>query len=123
MDRQSSTQKVRRVPAPHGGNLTKDQFEARKTAELASVEGSLSEFRYPIENRDQLHTAISKTSAPLYFRGRRIDAKQLIGQLPDSIFPLKSANHFARQLEPHLKNLAVAVKMAPLRHPPRSSKG
>ena len=122
MERQSTKQKVRRVPAPHGGNLSKEQFEARKSVDLLSVEGKLSEFRYPIENRQKLLTHI-RDAGPFYFRGQRIVVSQFIEQLPDSIFPLKSANSFARQHEPHLKNLAVAVTKAPLSRTPHSAKG
>jgi hypothetical protein len=123
MEQKSNRQRFRRVPAPHGGNLSKEQFEARKSADLLSTESFLSKFRYPIENRKQLLTHIRDAGGPFYFRGLRIDPNRAIEQLPDGIFPLKSANDFARQLQPHLKNLAGAVRKAPLRQLPLSSKG
>jgi len=122
MEQKSNRQRVRRVPEPHGGNLSKDQFEARKSADLHSTESFLSKFRYPIENRHQLLTHIRDAGAPFYFRGLRIDPNQAIGQLPDSIFPLKSADNFARHLQPHLKSLAGAVRKTPLRQLPPNAK-
>ena len=121
MEQKPKKQKVRRVPAPHGGNLSKEEFEARKSVDLLSVESKLAEFRYPIENRHQLLTHIGDAAGPFYFRGQRIDTAQFIDKLPDSIFPLKSASSFARHLEPHLKN-AAAVKKAPLTPTPHSAK-
>jgi hypothetical protein len=121
MERESSTQKVRRVPAPHGGNLSREEFEARKSVDLLSIEGFLSDFHYPIKNRQQLLNHI-RDAGPFYFRGRRIEAGDIIGRLPDDIFPIKSAHDFTRHLEPHLKDLSTGGKKAPAQLTPHNDR-
>ena len=106
----STPQKVHKPPTPHGGHITKAEFDAKKAADLQSIERAVADFTYPIQRVEDLHTHVEQLKRPFYFRGARIDSATFIGKLPSSNFPIQSAAHFASLIAPYLQTTESFAK-------------
>lgn len=103
-------QKVPKPPSPHGGHITKAEFDARKAADLKSIERAVADFAYPLKTVEDLERHVEQLKRPFYFRGARIDAAAFISKLPAKAFPIQSAEHFASVIAPHLQSVESFAK-------------
>lgn len=92
------------VPAPHGGHPSAPEKPTVAPVQkaVAGLRDRLAALEYPIRDQRDLLERIPADAEALEFRGGRIAPRELVGRLPDTLFPISSAAEFATKITAYL---------------------